>query len=72
MPGAGLLGAGEPGATPPLVASVVFLGVVVSGVTAVLPRTAGGMPACGLQRSREGGWSSWGSKPGTLVCSTGC
>ena len=28
LPGAGLLGAGEPGATPPLVASVVFLGVV--------------------------------------------
>ncbi len=40
MPGAGLLGAGEPGATPPLVASVVFLGVVVRGGTAVLPHTA--------------------------------
>jgi hypothetical protein len=38
---AGLLGAGEPGATPPLVASVVFLSVVVHGGTAVLPRRAG-------------------------------
>ena len=40
MPGAGLLGAGEHGATPPLVASVVLLGVVVHGVTAVTPRAA--------------------------------
>ena len=39
MPGAELLGAGEPRATPPLVASVVFLGVVVHGGTAVTPRT---------------------------------
>jgi hypothetical protein len=35
LPGAGLLGAEEPGATPPLVTSVVFLDVVVRGSTAV-------------------------------------
>jgi hypothetical protein len=31
LPGARLLGAGEPGATPPLVASAVFLVVVCGG-----------------------------------------
>jgi hypothetical protein len=44
LPGAGLLGAGEPGATPPLVASVAFLGVVVHRGTAVPQRTEARQP----------------------------
>jgi hypothetical protein len=40
LPGAGLLGAEEPGATPPLVTSVAFLGVVMRGSTAVTQHTS--------------------------------
>ena len=74
---AGLLGAVEPGATPPLVASVVFLGVVVRGVTAVTQHTATSRHSTGggnQMASREpaepqgrprGGWAVVPEAPGT-------
>jgi len=71
LPGAGLLGAGGHGATPPLVASVVLLGVVVHGVTAVTPRACvvcwevgGPRRAGGLISLGAGAGLAWGCAGG--------